>query len=155
LRNEKKLQIVSVSALDLGLDVGYDDEGWERLDLWKEKSSLDLKVVLTIRIGHKNEKGTNDFSLVVCTKQHLKSNKENTMPQYMLVVEFFDWPLVKSKIISRIYQCDSDEWGLSVDELRKEFYWEYEKTSVSLLNVDPMDIGFSYIQNHGKSKKLN
>lgn len=127
-----------VAAFDLMLNVGWDNEGWERLDLWQPADRNYVSVAVSIRIGMIGMYGTNDFSLEICTRALLAKEGSRWKPEYVLVVEDFDWTEIKPMIKARIDACRRETWDESVEELRKHFYWEYESNPPTITKPRPI-----------------
>jgi hypothetical protein len=127
-----------VAAPDLLLEVGEDEEGWERLDLWQPTDKMMVCIAIRLCVGMVGMVGTNDFSLEICTRPYIASKGHQWKLQYVLVVDEFDWPAIKAMIRARIEACRRDDWDSSVEELRKHFYWEYETTRATVKKLKPL-----------------
>lgn len=133
-----KFDVKFVAALDLMLDVGEDDEGWEKLDLWHPPDKSMVRIVVTIGVGAVGMKGTNDFALEICTRPLLEKKGNKWKAEYVLVVDSFEWIGIKQMIKARIESCQRDTWVASVEELRKRFYWEYETFPPTRRRLKPL-----------------
>jgi len=124
----KNLVVRAVSADSFRDDVGYDNDGWERLDLRLPRNHRPVKIALTLTIGPREERGADLFYLALRTRETTEKKDTDWKTQYTLYVDDFDWPKIKAEIISRIMSCTTDSWDDSLKLLRRKFYWEYEKT---------------------------
>jgi len=124
----KNLVVWSVSVDDLRDDVGYDDDGWARLDLWLPKNHRPFSFALTLRIGPRDDKGAELFHLWIQTREPGEKKDTDRKRKYTLYVYHFDWPKIKALVTNRVLSCAADSKDESLELLRQKFFWEYEKT---------------------------
>jgi hypothetical protein len=85
------------------LDLGFDDDGWERLDLWKPDKHF--HIILTLAIGLVGDVASNYFYLSVRTPNTGPLDGSLWKPDYTLLVHRFNWRKTKSAIKDRVMSC--------------------------------------------------
>lgn len=124
-----KLEISDYSSGDI-------DEVWN----W-QPSDNNIYFQLSIEIGEKGEAGGNFFELIVTTPQgmekrhvgELKEEYEKSLKGYeglakngLLVLDEYSWENLENRLNEIVKSCERDTWQDSINELRKQFFWEYE-----------------------------
>lgn len=84
---------------------------------------------LEISVGVKNEKGSEQFGITVCTPKWLLENKKKDEiifgKDYLLVFEY-SYSKIYGKIKSYIDKLEGNSWEELALELNKVAYWEFE-----------------------------
>lgn len=124
------IEIELVCALDINGEFDFDPNGWQDLSKWRPLSQSIFCFVLTLTLGFSGIKGTNNFSVVVCTKSLLEQCENEPKKEFRLLIEKFDWKVIKSELIARVHSCDAETWELSLERLRNNFFWEYEEGTI-------------------------
>jgi Immunity protein 8 len=116
-----KLVVRHASVDGLKDDMGYDDDGWERLDLWIPKNHRPVNIVLTLAIGTIEGKGADYFYLSIRTPEVTEKKDSSWKPKYTLYVDDFDWPKIKAEIVDRVTSCTANILDESLKILRQNF----------------------------------
>lgn len=84
---------------------------------------------LTLAIGPEGDDGSDLFQVGVCTVSwlaHQLSIKSAYVLRHMILVESFDFKLIKKTIIEIIESAERPNWEQSVSILCRYFAWEFE-----------------------------
>jgi hypothetical protein len=92
---------------------------------WIPSSPGEVYLPLTLSIGMEDSMASDLFSIVVATSQGMQG-KPKRGNQKMLVVRSYAWPEVEITLKSWVEGATGLSWSQVVDELRKNFDWEFE-----------------------------
>lgn len=105
------------------------DYGAENLETYAPEVSGNFCVWLNLVIGLENVDGGHLFQVGICTASWLEHQvlvKDFYIPRHMIIVNFFDYELIKSKINGIIDGAERPTWEQSLQILCRFFSWEYE-----------------------------
>lgn len=107
-----------------GIDFGAED-----LNKYAPEISDNFCVWLTVAIGPENVEGSHLFQVGVCTVTwltHQLSIKKVYLLRHMILVENFDFELIKKTVHETIEKAERSSWEESVPILCRYFAWEFE-----------------------------
>jgi Immunity protein 8 len=105
------------------------DFGAEDLNAYVPEIPNNFCSWLTLSIGPEGVEGSNLFQVGVCTVTwlaHQLSIKNACTLRHMIVVESFDFELIKKTINEIIEKAERSSWEESVSILCRYFAWEFE-----------------------------
>ena len=105
------------------------DFGAENLETYMPEVSGNFCVWLNLTIGLENIVGGHLFQVGICTVswvEHQISAKRFYIPGHMIIVDNFDYDLIKSTIEEIIISSERSNWEQSLKILCRFFSWEYE-----------------------------
>lgn len=105
----------------MSLDVN-DLEGWRpETDSWA--------IGLQLLAGPADGLGEESFDLTVASPAWLaaRARRDGVVDgRHHLIMESYDWPLLRSYIERRVHQCEGSTWGEVAEKLARLGYWEFE-----------------------------
>lgn len=107
-----------------GIDFGAED-----LNTYTPLIPENFCVWLTLAIGPEGLEGSHLFQVGVCTTSwlaHQLSIKSVFVLRHMILVESFDFELIKKTVHEIIENAERPTWEQSVPVLARYFAWEYE-----------------------------
>jgi hypothetical protein len=99
------------------------------LDQWRPRTLEDTYTAIDLSIGMSDgEKGSNLFYVKVATPEALRRRAKGFLivDRRVMVIEKFDYELLRSSIEGILEKCDRDNWDDSCLALQRYFAWEYE-----------------------------
>ncbi|MCO8251929.1 Imm8 family immunity protein [Comamonas thiooxydans] len=111
------------------LDINGIDFGSENLEIYTPEVSGNFCVWLNLTIGLENIDGGDLFQVGICTTswlEHQTLAKDFYIPRHMIIVNEFDYKLIKSTIDEIISSAERPTWEQSLQILCRFFSWEYE-----------------------------
>lgn len=107
-----------------GIDFGAED-----LHTYTPQMPNNFCVWLTLAIGPEGDDGSDLFQVGICTVSwlaHQLSIKGAYVLRHMVLVESFDFELIKKTVHEIIENAERLNWEQSVPILCRYFAWEYE-----------------------------
>jgi Immunity protein 8 len=107
-----------------GIDFGAED-----LNTYTPQTPHNFCVWLTLAIGLEDEESSDLFQVGICTNSwlaHQLSIKSAYVLRHMILVESFDFELIKKTVSEIIENAERPTWEQSVPILSRYFAWEYE-----------------------------
>jgi len=115
-----KLQVQSLWSTDLNLPQGLSSEGCP-----------DFKVGIQVSIGERAKRGSEMFSLVVCSPSMLPQTESGCFLSNTLVLDSFDWQAILQRIETELMRCDSClDWRTAIHKLSGVMQHEAAETRV-------------------------
>lgn len=105
------------------------DFGAENLNTYVPEIPDNFCVWLTLAIGPEGVEGSHLFQVGVCTVTwlaHRLSIKSAYILKHMILVESFDYELIKATVREVIENSERSSWEESVAVLCRYFSWEFE-----------------------------
>ena len=105
------------------------DFGAEELNTYTPPIPDNFCIWLTLAIGPEDEESSDLFQVAICTGSwltHQLSIKSAYVLRHMILVERFDFELVKRTVCEIIKKAERPSWEQSVSILSSYFAWEYE-----------------------------
>ncbi|MFZ5566182.1 MAG: immunity 8 family protein [Pseudomonadota bacterium] len=105
------------------------DFGAENLNTYTPQVPDNFCVWLTLSIGPEGVEGSHLFQVGVCTVswlEHQLSGQRAYVLRHMILVDSFDFELIKKTIHEIIANAERPTWEQSVPILSRYFAWEYE-----------------------------
>lgn len=102
------------------------------LDEWKPESLEDTYITIDLSIGmNDGADGINYFYVKVATPEALRRRANGFLisDHRVIVIEKFDYNLLKNSIEGILKKCNRDNWDDSCLALQRYFAWEYEDYS--------------------------
>lgn len=101
------------------------------LENFQPKSPKSFGFTLELKIGFEGEKGTNDFSIFVCTPDWLEVMLRYEWGRiywgrHMLLVLEFDFELIKKQIFEYVEKCEGKDVLEVVHKISRVAAWEFE-----------------------------
>jgi hypothetical protein len=129
----KNLEIKSIDTNGLPIEGAVDL--WKYENIWMPSDITNFCIYITLEIGIKNERLSDNFSLFVCTENYYNNasdieRKEIRLSKHIFVHEFY-WKNIRAKLDDLMKQCERQSWSESVEELRKVFNWSFEYYDVT------------------------
>ena len=103
--------------------------GAENLNTYSPEIPRNFCVWLTLTIGSESEEGNNLFQVGICTVtwlSHQLSINNAYILRHLILVEKFDFELIKDSIYKIIKIAERSSWEESVQVLCRYFSWEFE-----------------------------
>jgi hypothetical protein len=107
-----------------GIDFGAED-----LSTYTPEIPHNFCVWLTLSIGPEGVEGSDLFQVGVCTTTwlaHQLSSQSAYVLRHMILVESFDFELIKKTVHEIIKNAERSSWEESVQVLCRYFAWEFE-----------------------------
>jgi hypothetical protein len=107
-----------------GIDFGAED-----MSTYSPQIPDNFCVWLTLAIGYEGVEGSHLFQVGICTASwlsHQLSIKGTYVLRHIILVETFDFALVKKTVSEIIQNADRPSWEESVQILGRYFAWEFE-----------------------------
>ena len=107
-----------------GIDFGAED-----LNTYAPEIPHNFCVWLTLAIGPEGVEGSHLFQVGICTVSwlaHQLSTKRAYVLRLMILVESFDFKMIKKAVHEIIVKAERPTWEQSVPILSRYFAWEYE-----------------------------
>jgi hypothetical protein len=102
-----KLQVQSLWSTDLNLPQAASSD-----------HCSDFKVGIQVSVGEPAKRGSEMFSLVVCSPSMLPQTESGCFLSNTLVLEFFDWQAILERIEMELMRCDScQDWTTAIHQL--------------------------------------
>lgn len=89
----------------------------------------DCWVVVTASIGVAGDEGSDDFTFYISTPRRLErivADESQLWGRHLLIVEQFDWALVRNAIEKICNEITGDTWDAIASRLSRYGAWEYE-----------------------------
>lgn len=105
------------------------DFGAENLDTYVPETQHNFCVWLTLAIGPEGIEGSHLFQVGICTVTwlaHQLSIKKAYVLRHMILVENFNFELIKKTVQEIIENAERSNWDESVSVLCRYFSWEFE-----------------------------
>jgi Immunity protein 8 len=105
------------------------DFGAENLDTFAPQIPNNFCVWLTLSIGPESVEGSHLFQVGFCTVTWLAqqlSVKKKYVLRHMILVEKFDFELIKQTVHEIIDTAERPSWNESLEILCRYFAWEFE-----------------------------
>jgi hypothetical protein len=86
-------------------------------------------VPLRLIVGPRGEEGEESFDVGVCSPGWLSRVCEKdgfAVGRHFLIVNSFDWPLIKSVLTKLIERCHGNSWTEIAEKVGRIGYWEME-----------------------------
>lgn len=97
-----------------------DLAGWRPL---KEDASVSIEIT----IGPKDSIGGDIFQCTIATPKALMMERGSVISnRALIVVNEFDWIVVKEELDKIVSSIKANDWGEACDKLQRFFSWEYE-----------------------------
>ena len=77
-------------------------------------------------VGPDDAPGEESFDFCVVTPNHLREQRDPQWGRGLLIVESFDWSVVRTMLEERLSSAARDSWGDVGLELNKELRWEFD-----------------------------
>lgn len=106
------------------------DFGAENLNRYSPETPHNFCVWLALTIGSESGEGTNLFQVGICTAtwlSHQLSINNAYILRHLILVEKFDFELIKYSICKIIKIAERPSWEESVQVLCRYFSWEFEE----------------------------
>ena len=106
---------------------------WEHPNLrtWAPIDPETIAEELTLTIGPKDKKGSDDFFVRLATPGGLNNlNDSNGLISVgpLIVIRKYDFQLIFELLQTTVNGCEGASWLDCVENLRRHFRWEYEKS---------------------------
>lgn len=86
-------------------------------------------VLVQIIAGPEGEPGEESFDVVVCSPGWLSDQVRAHGPtsgRHHLVVETFDWPVLRKYFVNLVHSCEGEDWSEVAAKLSRHGAWEFE-----------------------------
>jgi hypothetical protein len=83
-------------------------------------------VLIQAMVGPDDGPGEESFDFCVVTPSYLQEQHVPRWGRGLLIVESFDWTVVRNAVEKRIADVSGDTWQQIGSELNKEFVWEFD-----------------------------
>ncbi len=109
------------------------DIGGDLLEYYWPEDEENFCIWLTVSIGIKNEEGSNNYNLMVCTPDWLKNNLNSNSVQWgrhILIINKFNSDLIRREIEKKLFELlnqfhDEDDISFS-EKIGRYAHWEFE-----------------------------
>ena len=114
-----KLQVQSLWSTDLNLP-----------QVKSSNNCSDFKVGIQVSIGEQAKRGSEMFSLVVCSPSMLPHAESGCFVSNTLILESFDWQAILHRIETELLRCDScPDWAAAIHKLSGRMQHEVAEIS--------------------------
>lgn len=99
------------------------------LDKFWPEDTQNFGLSMRLMIGAENSDGSESFDIVVCTPDWIKTqfeSKKYMWGHHMLIVNEYDFLLIKKEIERYISNCTGDNWPTIAQKLSRMGAWEFE-----------------------------
>lgn len=106
--------------------IGGDDFG--DVSSW-QPDSAEWSQLVRVLVGPAGDPGEESIDILVCSVPWIASLVERdglVDGRHHLIVDRFDWPMVKAYIERRVHQCTGKDWGEVSSKLSRLGFWEFE-----------------------------
>jgi hypothetical protein len=86
-------------------------------------------VLVQAMVGPDNGPGEESFDVCVVTPSYLKAQKGPRWGRGLLIVEAFDWVVVRQVVEERLAVVSGGTWQEIGSELNKDLLWEFDNYS--------------------------
>lgn len=83
-------------------------------------------VLIQAMVGPDNGPGEESFDFCVVTPSHLQGHKGPRWGRGLLIVELFDWGIVRKAVEDRLAVVAASTWEEIGSELNRELVWEFD-----------------------------
>jgi hypothetical protein len=105
-----------------------DYDSWEAFCAAEHPEPWDEYAWFVLDIGLEDQPGTDLFQVLVATPKAVSRAKGKGRHRRVLVVESFEPAALDAALRSHVASVVAHTWDEIVERLRRNMYWEYEKT---------------------------